>query len=63
MAAKNPVSAKVNKPRWETEEEYFQWARAEARIQPLTFAGYQVNNAGSRVVVDNYHGHQNEDDA
>jgi hypothetical protein len=52
-------------PKWETDEEYFEWARGEARdvlpvdwmpITPLM----EIIGAGKRY--DAYNGTQNEDD-
>lgn len=49
-------------PKWESDEEYMEWARGEARsiIRPHELPFRQ--QAGEGVVYDAYHGQQNEDD-
>lgn len=48
-------------PKWESDEEYMEWARGEARaiIRPIEF---HRETPGGGVSYDAYHGVQNEDD-
>lgn len=52
-----------NLPKWESDEEYMEWARGEARsiLRPISLPTGE--EAGSGVAYDTYNGQQNEDDA
>lgn len=49
-------------PKWESDEEYMEWARGEARsiIRPHELP--PLRQPGDGEVYDAYHGVQNEDD-